>query len=59
MILEDGKANRELNSSQNRIACNIAQIKFNSVKKAGKVTTTTSGTPGTMSQQYKLSLPLT
>ena len=43
MILEGGKTDRELNSSQTRIACNIAQIiKFNSVKEKSKVTTINS-----------------
>ena len=40
MILEGGKQNRELNESQRRIACNIAQIiQFNAVKQTRKETT--------------------
>ena len=40
MILEGGKPNRELNESQRRIACNIAQIiQFNAVKQTRKETT--------------------
>ena len=43
MILEGGKTDRELNSSQTRIACNISQIiKFNSMKEKSKVTTINS-----------------
>ena len=40
MILEGGKPNRELNESQRRIACNIAQIiQFSVVKQTRKETT--------------------
>ena len=40
MLLEGGKPNRELNESQRRIACNIAQIiQFNAVKQTRKETT--------------------
>ena len=40
MILEGRKPNRELNESQRRIACNIAQIiQFNAVKQTRKETT--------------------
>ena len=39
MILEGGKPNRELNESQRRIACNIAQIiKFNAAKQTKETT---------------------
>ena len=57
MILEGGKPNTELNESQRRIACNIAQIiQFKDVKQMRKETTVKFRHPRKMNCHYQLLL---